>query len=61
MWTEAQDWTRAVNRPVLDNPKEIAAVVAYVRDHVADRKTIWNIVVRTHAVDLDLLSASLAD
>ncbi|MCC2114003.1 MAG: hypothetical protein KDJ16_18355 [Hyphomicrobiales bacterium] len=52
-------WGEDSGRPVLADPNEIAAVVAYVRDRINDDRKVWDVVVESYAVDLDLLSASL--
>ncbi|MEZ5841343.1 MAG: hypothetical protein R3D02_13260 [Hyphomicrobiales bacterium] len=59
MRTAAQTWSDSICRPVLDDPKEIDAVVSYVRNRAGDDRLVWDLVVKTHAVDLDLLSAAL--
>ncbi|HOV05107.1 MAG TPA: hypothetical protein PLG99_11930 [Kaistiaceae bacterium] len=58
MRTVAEEWDSTC-RPVLDDAREIDAVVDYVRSRAGDDRMVWEVVVKTHAVDLDLLSAAL--
>ena len=52
-------WSEGSGRPTLADPAEIAAVVDYMRDRVSDEREIWDVVVESFAVDLDLLCATL--